>query len=178
MSRIGKKIISLPAGVNIKIHDDQITVKGPKGELMQKTTPEVKLELKDNEVIVTPAKKSKKTQAQWGLFRALVNNMIFGVTQGYEKRLEIEGIGFRAELKGKDLSLNIGLSHSVIIPAPPGIEFKVEKNIIIISGFDKYLVGQIAAKIRAKKKPEPYKGKGIKYVGEVLRRKAGKKTAT
>ena len=175
MSRIGKQPIAIPDKVEIKIEQGKIKVKGPKGELVLEHGEEVKIEQKDKTLLVAEGKKTKNTGALRGLFRALVSNMIIGVSEGFEKKLEIEGVGFKAEAKGNKLVLNIGLSHPVEIEAPQGIAFKVEKNVISVSGIDKQLVGQTAAKIRAQKKPEPYKGKGIKYEGEVIRRKAGKK---
>ena len=178
MSRIGKKPISIPEGVEVKIEDNQVTVKGPKGELQTEIQPEVKIEIKDKEILVSPQKETKRTKAFWGLFRALIFNMVEGVTKGYEKKLEIQGVGYKASIEGDDLVLNVGFSHSVKIEKPEGISFVIEKNIIIISGIDKQLVGQIAAKIRAVKPPEPYKGKGIRYEGEYVRIKAGKKAAT
>lgn len=182
MSRIGKQPITIPENVEVKISDNQITVKGPLGELNQTILSQIELTLKDSsngqkELLVSPKKESKDTSALWGLFRALIFNMVKGVTDGFEKKLEIQGVGYRASLQGDKLSLNIGLSHPVDIEAPKGIEFKVDKNIITISGTDKQLVGQIAAKIRDQRKPEPYKGKGIRYVDEVVKRKAGKKAA-
>lgn len=178
MSRIGKKPISIPDGVEVKIEDNQVTVKGPKGELQTEIQPEVKIEIKDKEILVFPQKETKRTKAFWGLFRVLIFNMVEGVTKGYEKKLEIQGVGYKANIEGDDLILNVGFSHSVKIERPEGINFVVEKNIIIVSGIDKQLVGQIAAKIRAVKPPEPYKGKGIRYEGEYVRIKAGKKAAT
>lgn len=175
MSRIGKQPIIIPKEAAVKVENGKISVKGPKGELSYKTRPEIKAEIKDGSIIVSPISETKKTSAFWGLTRALINNMVNGVTQGYEKRLEIEGIGFKALLDGKDLVLSLGFTHPVSVKAPDGVQFKVEKNVIVISGFDKDLVGRTAARIRSLKKPEPYKGKGIRYQGEVVRRKAGKK---
>lgn len=175
MSRIGKQPIAIPDKVDVKIAENEIVIKGPKGELVLKYAPEVKIEQVEKQLFIKPAKKTKNTQAFWGLYRALISNMVLGVSQGFEKKLEIEGVGFKAEVQGNKLVLNIGLSHPVEIEAPEKIEFKVEKNVIIISGIDKQVVGQTAAKIRAQKKPEPYKGKGIRYQGEIIRRKAGKK---
>jgi len=175
MSRIGKQPIQIPEGVEVKISGQSILVKGPKGELNQLIVPEIKAELKERELFFTPVKKTKNTPALWELTRALAANMVKGVTQGFEKKLEIEGVGYRASLEGNELVLSLGFSHPVKIETPLGIEFKVEKNIITVTGFDKQLVGEVAAKIRAKRKPEPYKGKGIRYSGEVVRRKAGKK---
>jgi large subunit ribosomal protein L6 len=183
MSRIGKKPIIIPKDVEVKIEDDEIMVKGPKGELRRAIFPEIKIELKDlldkeRKLVLSIKKRTKKSRAFWGLLRTLIFNMIEGVTKGFEKQLEIQGVGYRASLQGNVLVLNIGFSHPVEIKAPEGVEFKVEKNIITVFGLDKQLVGQTAAKIRAQKKPEPYKGKGIRYLGEVVRRKAGKKTTS
>jgi len=175
MSRIGKKPILIPENVEIKIEGQKVIVKGPKGELMKEIPSGIKVELKDKEIIVSPQVQIKKIAQLWGLTRALIFNLIKGVTEGYEKKLEIEGIGYKALVQGNKLILNLGFSHPVEIEAPEGIKFQVEKNIITVSGSDKELVGQVAANIRAKKKPEPYKGKGIKYFGEIIRRKAGKK---
>jgi large subunit ribosomal protein L6 len=194
MSRVGKKPISIPENVEVKIEDSKVTVKGPKGELSREVRPEIKVEVrpvksdevgakqfnrvKDKEIVVSPQKESKETQAFWGLTRALIANMVKGVTEGYEKKLEIQGVGFKANLEGQDLVLNVGFSHPVKIKAPEGTNFSVEKNIITVSGIDIEKVSQTAAKIRKIKPPEPYKGKGIKYLGEQIRRKLGKKAVT
>ncbi|KKQ39099.1 MAG: 50S ribosomal protein L6 [Parcubacteria group bacterium GW2011_GWC1_38_17] len=179
MSRIGKLPIQIPSGVTVEINGQEVFVKGSRGQLKQIIPEEIKIEVSDNQVVFTVFNQTKNSSACWGLSRALVNNMIKGVTEGFEKKLEIEGVGYKAVLGGADLVLSLGFSHPIIIKAPQGIVFKVEKNVIIISGIDKKLVGQISADIRAEKKPEPYKGKGIHYLGEVIRRKAGKKaTAT
>lgn len=178
MSRIGKKPIEISKGVEVKIEDNVVIVKGPKGELQKKIRPEIKVEIKENEILVSPEKETKKTNAFWGLTRTLIFNMIKGVTEGYEKKLEIQGVGYKANLEGEDLVLQVGFSHPVKIDKVEGIKFEVEKNIITISGIDKELVGQIAAKIRKVRKPEPYKGKGIRYLGEEVRRKPGKKVVT
>ncbi len=175
MSRIGKQPIQIPENVEVKIIQDGIKVKGPKGELNQSIPSQIEVALKEKELVVTPRQKTKETPALWGLFRSLIFNMVQGVSQGFEKKLEIEGVGYRASLQGNKLVLNLGFSHPIEIEAPESIEFKVDKNIITVSGIDKQLVGQMAAKIRAQRKPEPYKGKGIHYLGEVIRRKAGKK---
>lgn len=175
MSRIGKQPIQIPENVEVKISQDEIKIKGPKGELNQSIPSQIKVVSKEKELIVTPRQKTKETPALWGLFRSLIFNMVQGVIQGFEKKLEIEGVGYKASLQGNKLVLNLGFSHPIEIEAPAGIEFKVDKNIITVSGIDKQLVGQLAAKIRAQRKPEPYKGKGIHYLGEVIRRKAGKK---
>jgi len=177
MSRIGKKEILIPAGVEVKINGVDIEVKGPKGVLTMKAVPEIAIEMKENSIHFTPKKLDLKSNALWGLTRTLVSNMIDGVTKGFEKRLEINGVGFKARTEGKKLVLDVGLSHTVDIDAPAEIEFKVEKNIIIVSGIDKGLVGQISATIRKVKPPEPYKGKGIKYTTEIIKRKLGKKAA-
>ena len=177
MSRIGKQLINIPDGVDVKIQDSLVMVKGPKGELTQEIPMEIGVEIEDKKIKIAPKKKTKNSQAFWGLFRTLIFNMIKGVTEGYEKKLEIEGVGYKVALEGNKLVLNLGFSHPVEVKAPDKIEFKVEKNLITVSGIDKQLVGQVTADIRAKKKPEPYKGKGIHYLGEVIRRKAGKKAA-
>lgn len=175
MSRIGKKSITIPEGVEVKVEGDLVMVKGPKGELKNQIRPEIKVEIKDKEIGLKPVILHKGTSALWGTFRSLINNMVEGVTKGFAKILEIEGVGYRANLEGRDLVLSLGYSHPIKVKAPQGIEFKVEKNTITISGIDKQLVGQVAAEIREKRKPEPYKGKGIRYQGEVIRKKAGKK---
>lgn len=178
MSRIGKKSILIPENVEVKIEGQKITVKGPKGELSKEIRPEIKFELKENQLLVSPKMATKRTGPFWGLSRALIANMIKGVTAGYEKKLEIEGLGYRASLEGEELALFIGFTHPVKIKCPFGIKFLVEKNVIAISGIDKELVGEVASKIRKIRPAEPYKGKGIKYQGEVIKRKAGKKVVT
>lgn len=178
MSRIGKKPIKIPEGVEVKIEGQRIIVKGPRGELQRELRPEIKVEQKEGQVFLSPNIETKKTRALWGLSRALVANMIEGVSRGYEKKLELHGVGFRAALEGGGLNLGVGFSHPVKITPPEGITFAVEKNVVTVSGIDKELVGNTAAAIRKVRKPEPYKGKGIRYVGEQVRRKAGKKAAT
>lgn len=178
MSRIGKKPILIPEGVEVKIEGAKLIVKGPKGELKRFIRPEIKIEQKDKEILVLPNRETKRTKAFWGLFRTLIANMIEGVTKGYEKKLEIKGIGYKVNLEGQDLVLEVGFSHSIKINKIEGINFSIEKNIITISGIDKELVGQVAAKIRNIRKPEPYKDKGIRYLGEEVRIKPGKKAAT
>ena len=178
MSRIGKQPINIPDGVEVKIDGDLIVVKGKKGELTQKLNSEIKVEMKDKTITVQESQKTKTSSALWGTFRALIFNMIEGVSKGFQKKLIIEGIGYKAALNGNKLVLSLGFSHPVEIEAPKGIEFKVEKNTITISGTDKQVVGQIAANIRIQKKPEPYKGKGIRYDGEIIRRKDGKKAVS
>jgi len=178
MSRIGKKPIPIPDGVTVKIEGSNVTVTGPKGELTRDVRPEIAVTLEEGAVVVTPRKKTLETRAFWGLTRALLANMIQGVQEGYEKKLEIEGVGYRANVEGDQIVINAGFSHTVSIKQPEGIAFSVEKNIITVTGIDKELVGQAAAKIRAVRPPEPYKGTGIHYVGEHIRRKEGKKLAT
>jgi len=175
MSRVGKKPIQVPDGVQVNLEDQLVKVKGPKGELEQQLHPLVKVELKDNQIMVTiDDENDNNAKALWGLFRSLINNMIVGVIQGFSKQLEINGVGYRASLSGNKLVLNVGYSHPVEFELPDGIEAKVEQNVVTISGINKQLVGEVAANIRKIRKPEPYKGKGIKYIDEVIRRKVGK----
>ena len=175
MSRIGKQIIQIPQGVTVETVEDFIIVKGPKGELKKALNPIVKVNITDSEVTVkVDNENDKKERSLWGTFASHIKNMVVGVTEGYKKQLEINGVGYRVAMQGKDLKMEVGFSHSVIFDVPEGITLTVEKNLITVEGIDKELVGQIAAEIRAIKKPEPYKGKGIKYVDEVIRRKAGK----
>jgi large subunit ribosomal protein L6 len=179
MSKIGKKPIDLPSNVTVTVGDgNKVSVKGPKGELEASFDVNINIELKDGQVIVTPKKDIKKLYAFWGLTRNLIFNMIEGVSKGYEKKLELQGVGYKVALKGTDLDLSLGFSHPVLFKAPKGIKFDIEKNIITITGIEKQLVGQVAADIRKLRKPEPYKGKGIRYVGEQVRRKAGKKVGS
>lgn len=179
MSRIGKKSINIPDGVEIKVENTRVIVSGPKGKLEQKITNKFEIvEDKENkELLIKLKKESKANSALWGLFRSLIFNMVQGVTEGFQKKLEIKGVSYRAAVQNNNLILNLGLSHPVEIIAPEGIIFEVDKNSITVSGIDKQLVGQMAAKVREQKKPEPYKGKGIKYIDEVIRRKSGKKSA-
>lgn len=175
MSRIGKLPISIPAGVTVTLDDRTATVKGPKGELVATFLPIVSIELTDGVATVSRQDDSIKARAAHGLTRQLLSNMIIGVSEGFVKRLEMKGVGYRAATEGdKKIVLSVGFSHPVPLEAPEGVTFKVEKNIIVISGIDKQSVGQIAAKIREVRPPEPYKGKGIMYLGEKVRRKAGK----
>ncbi len=175
MSRIGKKPIQIPAGVDVSINDKQVSVKGPKGTLSLTLHPHVTA-IKDGSVVnISIANESeKKDRSLWGLSATLVNNMILGVTKGYEKKLELVGVGYRVAMQGKDLKIEVGYSHPVIFSIPTGITATAEKTAITISGTDKQMVGEIAAQIRRLRPPEPYKGKGIKYEGEQIRRKAGK----
>jgi len=183
MSRIGKKPIIILDGVEVKTEGQNVMIKGPKGELLQKIPSEVKVEIKDNQIFVQPfSEKSlidnKQTKAIWGLIRALLANMVEGAKNGFEKKLEIQGIGFKAAVEGNILVLNVGFSHLVKINIPQELKILVEKNIITILGINKELVGQFSATIRKIKPPEPYKGKGIRYLGEQVRKKVGKKVAT
>ena len=177
MSKIGKKPIDIPAGITVSADSNNVAVKGSKGELSVTVDSIIKVEVKDNKVVLSLKKETKKANALWGLSRSLIANMIYGIEKGYEKELELQGVGYKVAQKGNDLELNLGFSHPVNFKAPEGIEFKIEKNKITISGIDKQLVGQVTADIRSLKKPEPYKGKGIRYVGEQVRRKVGKKAA-
>ena len=175
MSRVGKKPIEIPKEVQIKIEGQKIVISGPKGTLEREFRPEIGFEIKERKIFVFPKIESKITKALWGTYRQLVSNMIEGVVKGYEKKLEIEGLGYKATMEGENLVLRVGFSHPVIITPPKGIKISVEKNIITVSGIDKELVGQVAANIKKVKPAEPYKGKGIKYLGEKIRRKVGKK---
>jgi large subunit ribosomal protein L6 len=175
MSRIGKQPISVPTGVTITIDADNITITGPKGTLSQAMLPGITLEsTADGVWLVKRASDIREHRSKHGLMRTLVNNMVLGVTQGFSKQLEINGVGFRANIEGQKLRLAVGFSHNVLYEIPQGINITVEQNIITVSGISKQLVGQTAAEIRAIKKPEPYKGKGIKYVNERIIRKSGK----
>lgn len=176
MSRIGRKPVILPAGVEVTVDDNNIvTVKGPKGQLQEQVSKLIKLEVKDNEIIFTRESDAREERAQHGLARTLVNNMVIGVTIGYEKKLQLIGVGYKAEKKGNTLVMNLGFSHPVELVDPDGITTEAPSNTeVIIKGIDKALVGNYAANIRAWRRPEPYKGKGIKYVDEVIRRKEGK----
>lgn len=177
MSKVGKKPIIIPDNVDVKINNGFLEFKGNKGTYNLAILPFIKIEIKDKMILFAPENNSRQARANWGTMRALTNNAIIGVTQGFEKNLEIEGIGYRANMEGNTLVLNIGYSHPVRFTPPEGVKISVEKNIIKVSGIDKFLVGKTAAEIRALKKPEPYKGKGIRYQGEIIRRKAGKKMA-
>jgi len=166
--------VVIPAGVTITVDSGDVVVKGPKGELTQFITPAVEVKVEDGQVTVHPKDESKTARAQHGLMRALINNMVIGVTKGYEKRLEVNGVGFRVSSNNNELEMALGFSHPVKYKAPEGITVTNEKMTIIVSGINKQQVGQVAAEIRALKKPEPYKGKGIKYADEQILRKAGK----
>lgn len=180
MSRIGKLPINIPSGVTVEVTNGVITVKGTKGELKKNLHPNITLEINDNKLSVKRLNDEKENRALHGLFRSLIANMIEGVTKGFEKRLEIIGVGYRANPSKNKITLTLGYSHPVEYTAPQGIEFKLDeeaKNIIIITGIDKEIVGEVAAKVRSYRKPEPYKGKGIRYQGEYVARKAGKAAA-
>lgn len=176
MSRIGKKSVSVPAGVTVSLTGDSVAVKGPKGELSFVLTDQVIAKMVEGSVKVDPKDKSKLARSAWGMSRTMIANMIKGVTVGYSKTLEITGVGYRAAVQGKVLQLNLGYSHDINFPIPEGIEIKTPKPTeIVVSGIDKQRVGQIAAEIREYREPEPYKGKGVKYAGEYIFRKEGKK---
>ncbi len=176
MSRIGKKPVPLPQGVTAQVKDREVKVKGPKGELSLRMVEGLDVTVDKGAVTVKPHDLTDKGRALWGLQRTLVNNLVQGVSKGYSQQLEIAGVGFRAAVQGKNLQLQLGYSHDVIYPIPTGIDIKCEKpTLILVSGFDKQKVGQVAAEIRGFRKPEPYKGKGIKYAEEKIRRKEGKK---
>jgi large subunit ribosomal protein L6 len=174
MSRIGKVPIQIPSSVTVEIDSDFITVNGPKGSLKQFTMPGIKVTVEDAQVLVTRIDDEAENRARHGLMRSLVSNMVAGVSQGFEKKLEINGVGYRVQPQGADLKFNLGFSHDVMYKVPPTVQVKVEQNTITVAGSDKQQVGQIAAEIRALKKPEPYKGKGIKYADERIIRKSGK----
>jgi len=174
MSRIGKQPIDLPSGVTITVEPSKITISGSKGTLEQLTMPGVKVDQQENQVLVSRDNDEAVNRARHGLMRSLLSNMVTGVSQGFEKKLEINGVGYRVAQQGAGLKFNLGFSHDVIYTVPAGINVGVEQNIVTVSGIDKQQVGQVAAEIRSLKKPEPYKGKGIKYVDERIIRKSGK----
>lgn len=177
MSRKGKLPIAIPKGVDVKVSKNEITVKGPKGTLVQKIVPGVKAEVEDQKVIVTIDENEDLAHFH-GLVRTLIHNMVLGTTEGFEKKLEMIGVGYRAAVQGNLLDLQIGFSHPTKLPIPTGLTVKVDKNTLIsITGCDKHLVGQFAAIVRSKRPPEPYQGKGIRYAGEYVRKKAGKAAA-
>ncbi|MFQ5705833.1 MAG: 50S ribosomal protein L6 [bacterium] len=178
MSRVGKRIIDLPQGVEVSIKDRLVTVKGPKGELSRTVTPGIKVKIEQNQMLVKCSKDNKYYNSLHGLYRTLLYNMVVGVTDGFEKKLEIVGVGYRGELKNSRLNLQLGFSHPIVFVPPGGVEVEcATPTNISVRGIDKELVGQVAAKIRSFRPPEPYKGKGIKYSGEQIRRKAGKAAA-
>ena len=178
MSRVGRKPITIVAGVKVHKTDHAVKIVGPKGELSATVHPDIGFDIKDNQILVTRTNDEKQQRSLHGLWRALMANMIKGVTDGYAKKLELVGVGYRAEMKGKKLQLQLGYSHPILFAAPEGIKIETPTQTnITISGIDKQLVGQVAAKIRSFRPPEPYKGKGVKYEGEYIRRKAGKAAA-
>lgn len=179
MSRIGKLPISVPAGVSVEFKDNVVKVKGPKGELTQEIKGDIAIELEEGKVVVSRTNDEKQTRALHGLYRALINNMVFGVSEGYKKELELVGVGYRAANNGQILDMSLGYSHNIYLqlPAEIKVETKSERNknpLIILESCDKQLLGHVCSKIRSFRKPEPYKGKGIKFVGEIIRRKSGK----
>ncbi len=179
MSRIGKAPIEIPTGVTIQVKDNVVTVKGPKGELSQDINPDIHVEIEGSKVELTRPSDEREHRAMHGLYRALIHNMVVGVSEGYRKEMELVGVGYRATATGQVLELSLGFSHAIFIKLPKEIkvEAKMERNknpLITLESFDKQLLGQVCAKIRSLRKPEPYKGKGIKFVGEVIRRKSGK----
>lgn len=179
MSRIGKAPIAIPAGVTVTVSGDTVTVKGPKGTLTQKVNPDLDIKVENNEVVLTRPTDDREHRAQHGLYRALIHNMVVGVSEGYRKEMELVGVGYRAAATGQVLELSLGYSHAIYLKLPleVKVEAKSERNknpLIILESDDKQLLGQVCAKIRSLRKPEPYKGKGIKFVGEVIRRKSGK----
>ncbi|MBD5244971.1 MAG: 50S ribosomal protein L6 [Barnesiella sp.] len=179
MSRIGKAPIAIPAGVTVTVSGDVVTVKGPKGQLSQKINPDLHVKIEDGHVTIERPTDDREHRAQHGLYRALIHNMVVGVSEGYRKEMELVGVGYRASATGQVLELSLGFSHAIYIKLPPEVkvEAKSERNknpLIILESDDKQLLGQVCAKIRSLRKPEPYKGKGIKFVGEIIRRKSGK----
>jgi len=176
MSRIGKQEIKIPAKTEVLLENDTVRVKGPNGELSKKVRPNISIEIKEGKVILNKKDETLESKALWGTYASHIMNMIAGVNTPFQKQLIIEGIGYKATLSGDNVLLNIGFSHPVNVKIPHGLKVLIEKGLITISGNDKEAVGQFAAIIKSKKKPEPYKGKGIRYVGEVIKRKEGKKT--
>jgi large subunit ribosomal protein L6 len=174
MSRVGKSPIAIPSGVTMTATGSEITIAGSKGTLTQFTMPDITVKQEGDQIIVSRANDEPKTRAKHGLMRALLNNMVAGVSQGFTKKLEINGVGYRVVSQGTDLKFNLGFSHDVIYSIPPGVTANIEQNIVTVNGISRQQVGQVAAEIRSLKKPEPYKGKGIKYVGERIVRKSGK----
>ncbi len=176
MSRIGKKPVAVPQGVTATVDGQQVKVKGPKGELSVVLVDEVVAKMTDDGIAVDPRDQTKRARSMWGMQRTLVSNIVAGVTDGFSRTLEINGVGYRAQMQGKNLQLQLGFSHEVLYPVPDGIKVEVTKPTeIIVSGIDKQKVGQVAAEIRRYRRPEPYKGKGVKYAGEYIYRKEGKK---
>lgn len=180
MSKIGKKPIALPTGVTVEVNGAAITVKGAKGSLVKHLPAGISVRVEGETVLVAPTSEnpSRELSAQWGLWRALVSNMILGVSTGWTETLIFQGVGYKAVLKGKDLELSLGYSHTIDVAAPEGVEFAVDKTSIVVKGIDREVVGHVASLIRSKRLPEPYKGSGIRYSDEIIKKKAGKKAAT
>lgn len=178
MSRIGKKPIKIPEGAEIKVDGRKVIVRGPKGELSREIRPEVKIETNEGQIIVSLSSENKQASAFWGLERALLQNMVLGVTEGFKKELEINGVGYRAKVEDDKLILDIGFTDSIVIMIPNGLDISVKGRIVVVAGIDKAAVGQFAAKVRKVKPPDPYKGKGIKYLDEKIKLKPGKKAAS
>ncbi|MFN3233747.1 MAG: 50S ribosomal protein L6 [Alphaproteobacteria bacterium] len=176
MSRIGKQAVAVPSGVDVKLDGRALTVKGPKGEMAMTLVEDVLAKLEDGSITVEPRDKSKRSRSMWGMQRTLISNLVNGVHEGFTVKLEIQGVGYRASVQGKNLNLQLGFSHDVVYPIPEGIDIKcASQTEVEISGVDKQKVGQVASEIRAYRKPEPYKGKGVRYAGEYIFRKEGKK---
>jgi len=178
MSRIGARPIEVPESIEVQINNDIVTVSGPRGTLSRAISPKIEIQMKERVIVLTPRDKGGETRAIWGTYAAHIRNMIRGVSSGFEKKLMIEGIGYRAAVEGKTLALSVGFSHQVKFHIPEGITVSSEKGVINVSGFDKERVGLFAAQVRDVKKPEPYKGKGIRYENEIIKRKQGKKAVT
>lgn len=179
MSKIGKKLIVIPEGVEVKIEGNILVAKGPKGTLDMEINPQAKIDVANGEITVSKSRNTKEANAVWGLTRALINNLLVGISQGYEKKLELQGVGFRMSIVGKKIVMALGFSHPVEVELPDDLTVKIEENnILSIWGIDKQKVGQFAANVRSLKKVEPYKGKGFRYQGEKVRRKVGKKAGT
>ena len=174
MSRVGRKPVVVPKGVTVAVKDGAVNVKGPKGELKRAIPLGVSVKMAGQELVVERSDNSRENRAKHGMLRALVNNMVRGVSEGFERKLEINGVGYRADVAGQKLNMALGFSHPVVFELPKGISAKVDKNIIILGGIDREVLGETASKIRAIRPPEPYKGKGIKYVEETIKRKVGK----
>jgi len=174
MSRVGRKPITIPDKVKVSINDRHVAVEGPKGKLALDVEPPIDVAVEGTEILVSRPNDARRNRALHGLTRALVANLVHGVSEGFEKKLEIQGVGYRAAKQGKALNFQLGYSHPIVFDPPAGIELDVDRNIVTVSGIDKQAVGQVAAQIRALREPEPYKGKGIRYLGEHVRRKAGK----
>jgi large subunit ribosomal protein L6 len=176
MSRIGRKPVEIPSGVTVEVRGREITAKGPKGQLSLTLVEDVEAALEDGKVTVEPRGDTQRARAMWGMQRTLISNLVQGVSQGFSKRLEISGVGYRAAVQGSNVQLQLGYSHDVVYPVPEGVQVQAERpTLLVVSGIDRQRVGQVAAEIRAYRPPEPYKGKGIKYEGEKILRKEGKK---